>query len=62
VKQEPVDVTAEFTHIIRKTLNSKDRLTNSLRILSERHYQDNFNFSNQLAALFGFDSALAEAF
>lgn len=61
VKQEPSDVTAEFTHIIRKTLDSKDWLKNGLRILSERHYQDDFDFSSQLTALFGFDSALADA-
>jgi hypothetical protein len=61
VKQESADVTAEFAHIIRKTLDSKDWLTNGLRVLSERHYQDEFNFSNQLTALFGFDSALADA-
>jgi hypothetical protein len=61
VKQEPLEITAEFTHIIRKTLDSKDWLKNGLRILSERHYQDDFNFSNQLTALFALDSALADA-
>jgi hypothetical protein len=61
VKQDTVDVTAEFTHIIRKTLDSKDWLKNGLRILSERHYQDDFNFSSQITALFSFDSALADA-
>jgi hypothetical protein len=43
VKPEPADVTAEFTHIIRKTLDSKDWLTNGLRVLSGRHYQDDFD-------------------
>lgn len=61
VKQEAADITSEFTHIIRKTLDSKDWLKNGLRILSERHYQDDFNFSNQLTALFNLDSVLADA-
>jgi hypothetical protein len=61
VKQEPAELTAEFGHIIRKTLDSKDWLKNGLRILSERHYQDDFDFSNQLTALFGFDSQHADA-
>lgn len=61
VKQEPADLTAEFAHIIRKTLDSKDWLKNGLRILSERHYQDGTNFSNQLTALFSLDSTLADA-
>ena len=51
-----------FIHIICKTLDSKGRLKNSRRTLSERHSQVDFNFSNQPAALFGFDSALADAF
>jgi len=62
VKQDSADITAEFAHIIRKTLDTKDWLKNGLRILSERHYQDDFNFSYQLTALFGCDSALADAF
>lgn len=61
VKQEPADVTAEFTHIVRKTLDSKDWLQNGLRILSERYYQDDFNFSDQLTALFSCDSQHADA-
>lgn len=61
VKQESVEVASEFAHIIRKTLDSKDWLKNGLRILSERHYQDDFNFSNQLTALFAFDSQHADA-
>jgi hypothetical protein len=60
-KQESADVTAEFTHIIRKTLDSKDWPINGLRVLSGRHHQNDFNFSNQLTALLDFDSALADA-
>ncbi|MFT5659118.1 MAG: hypothetical protein ACI9KN_002401 [Gammaproteobacteria bacterium] len=61
VKQEPAVVTTEFAHIIRKTLDSRDWLKNGLRILSERHYQDDLNFANQLTALFNLESALADA-
>ena len=61
VKEDAAEITAEFAHIIRKTLDSKDWLKNGLRILSERHYQDDFDFSNQLTALFGLDSQHADA-
>jgi len=61
VKQEPQTVTSELRHIVRKIQDHRDWSKNGLRILAERHYQDNFNFSNQLAALFGLDSMVAEA-
>ena len=61
VKQEPETVTAEFSHIVRKSQDPKDWMKNGLRILSERHYQDDFNFSMNITALFGLDSSLAEA-
>ncbi len=61
VKQESHNVTSEFRHIIRKTQDSTEWVKSGLRILSERHYQDEFNFSNDLTALFNLDSPLAEA-
>ncbi len=61
VKQESEFLNTELKHIIRKTQDSAERLKNGLRILSERHYQDDFNFSDELTALFGLDSALADA-
>jgi len=61
VKQDSNAQSAEFSHIVRKTPDPTEWVKNGLRILSERHYQDDFNFSNQLTALFGFDSAVADA-
>ena len=61
VKQESDLLNTEFRHIIRKTQDSAEWVKNGLRILSERHYQDDFNFSNDITALFNLDSSLAEA-
>ncbi len=61
VKQEPETVTAEIRHIVRKSRDPAEWVKNGLRILAERHYQDNFNFSNHLAALFSLDSPVAGA-
>ena len=61
VKQEPQATTAEIRHIVRKTPDPAEWVKNGLRILAERHYQDNFNFSNCLTALFSLDSSVAEA-
>jgi len=43
---------SELRHIIKKTQDSSEWIKNGLRILAERHYQDDFNFSNELTALF----------
>ena len=61
VKQEPQDATAEIRHIVRKTTDPAEWVKNGLRILAERHYQDNFNFSSKLTALFSLDSQIAES-
>ncbi len=61
VKQDSGFLNSELNHIIRKTQDSAERVKNGLRILSERHYQDDFNFSEELTALFSLDSALADA-
>ena len=61
VKHNSHNVTSEFRHIIRKSQDAADWFKNGLRILSERHYQDDFNFSNDLTALFNLDLSLAEA-
>ena len=61
VKQEPESTTSEFRHIILKTQDCADWISSGLRILAERHYQDDFNFSDELTALFGTDSPLADA-
>ena len=61
VKQESDILNSELKHIIRKTQDSAEWVKNGLRILAERHYQDDFNFSDELTALFGIDSSLADA-
>ena len=61
VMQEPDMTTSEFRHIIHKSQDSAEWVKNGLRILAERHYQDDFNFSDELTALFGTDSSLADA-
>jgi hypothetical protein len=61
VKSDSKSQSSEFSHIIRKTPDPTEWVKNGLRILSERHYQDDFNFSNQLTALFGLESASADA-
>ena len=61
VKQDSASLSAEFSHIVRKTADPAEWIKNGLRILSERHYQDNFNFSNQLTALFSLESPTADA-
>ena len=60
-KQDSDSVTSELRHIIKKTPDPAEWVKNGLRILAERHYQDDFNFSGQLTALFGLDSSVADA-
>lgn len=61
VKQKPEAGTAEIRHIVRKTPDPAEWVKNGLRILAERHYQDDFDFSNNLTALFSLDSSIADA-
>jgi len=53
--------TDEFRHIVRKTPDPSEWLKNGLRILAELHYHETDQFDNRLTALFGLDSALADA-
>ncbi len=61
VKQQDASVTAELQHIVRKTPDPTEWVKNGLRILAERYYQDDFNFSNKITALFSLDSSVSEA-
>ena len=61
VKQDSDPVTSELRHIIKKTPDPTEWVKNGLRILAERHYQDDFNFADHLTALFGLDSSVADA-
>ena len=53
--------TDEFRHIVRKTQDSSEWVKNGLRILSELHYHETDQFDTRLTALFGLDSAAADA-
>jgi hypothetical protein len=53
--------TAELRHIVRKTPDPSEWLKNGLRILAEMHYHETEQFQDRLSALFGLDSALADA-
>jgi hypothetical protein len=61
VKQDSDRISSEFRHIIRKTQDPAEWAKNGLRILAELHYQDEFNFSDELTALFRIDSSLVDA-
>ena len=61
VKQDPETITAEFRHMVRKTPDSREWVKGGLKVLSERHYQDDFNFSTNLTALFSLDSGVSDA-
>ena len=58
---DPAGRTAEFQHIVRKTPDSSQWMKDGLRILAERHYQDDEPFSERLTALFALDSQVAYA-
>ena len=59
--REPDARTREFAHIVRKTRDPSQWITNGLRILAERHYQEPAAFDPRLTALFSLDSSIAYA-
>ena len=61
VRDAPAERTAEFRHIVRKTPEPKEWQKNGLRILAERHYQEDDRFDERLTALFSVDSGVAYA-
>jgi len=61
LRDEPAARTAEFRHIVRKTQDPTEWVKNGLRILAELHYHESDRFDNRLTALFGLDSAIADA-
>jgi hypothetical protein len=61
VRNDPATRTDEFRHIVRKTPDSSEWIKNGLRILAELHYHETDQFDERLTALFGLDSALADA-
>ena len=61
VREDSAARTDEFRHIVRKTPDSSQWIKNGLRILAELHYHEIDQFDDRLTALFGLDSALADA-
>lgn len=60
VKSEPEEVTAQFRHLVRKTHDPAERLQGALKHLQAAYYQRPLEFADEMTALFGPDSALAE--
>ncbi len=61
VRREPEETTAEFRHMFRRTRDPRDRYNRSVQLLSAAYYQHPREFSDELTALFGPESALAAA-
>lgn len=59
VKRDSEDTTAQFRHLVRKTHDPAERYEAALRLLAAAYYQRAREFSDQLTALFGPDSATA---
>lgn len=60
VPHAPQETTAEFRHIVRRTHDPAERYKSALKILAASYYQYPQDFSDELTALFGPGSALAE--
>ncbi len=60
VKAESEYVTAEFRHMVLKTHDPAERLDSALNFLAAAYYQNPAEFSDELTALFGPASDLAD--
>ena len=59
-KKLPRDVTTRFQHMVRKTRDPAERRESALHFLAAAYYQRPDEFSDEMTALFGPRSALAE--
>ena len=59
-KSEPQAVTAQFRHLARKTHDPVERYDNALKLVSAAYYQRPEEFSDELTALFGEISDIAD--
>lgn len=59
-RRAPGDATAQFRHMVRKTQDPAERRDAGLKMLAAAYYQRSQEFSDQLTALFGPDSPIAE--
>jgi hypothetical protein len=60
LRREPAEATAQFRHMVRKTQDPAERYDAALKMLAAAYYQRPREFSDQLTALFGPDSVIAE--
>ncbi|MEM7225200.1 MAG: hypothetical protein AAF495_19635 [Pseudomonadota bacterium] len=60
VRRDPEESTAQFRHIVRATKDPAERYKNALKVLSATYYQRARDFSDEITALFGAESALAD--
>ncbi len=60
VQRAPEETTAEFRHLVRKTQDPAERYKGALEHLAAAYYQYPRDFSDELTALFGPRSELAE--
>ena len=59
-KSEPQSVTSQFRHLVRKTQDPVERYDSALKLLSAAYYQKPEEFSDELTALFGEVSEVAD--
>jgi hypothetical protein len=60
VKSQPQEVITQFRHMVRKTNDPAERYNNALKFLAAAYYQQAQTFSDEMTALFGSDSELAD--
>ncbi len=60
VRKEPREATAQFRHMVRKTQDPAERYDAALETLAAAYYQRPQEFSDELTALFGPASDLAD--
>ena len=59
-KFEPQSVTSQFRHLVRKTHDPVERYDSALKLLAAAYYQKPEEFSDELTALFGEVSEVAD--
>lgn len=60
IPREPAATTAHMRHIVRRTQDPENRHTGGLALLAAGYYQRPMTFSEEMTALFGPESALAD--
>jgi hypothetical protein len=57
---EPEATTAQFRHIVQRTMDPAERLKKAVEFLSSAYFQQAGTFSDALLALFGAESSIAD--